>query len=94
RLVLDPKLLAQILNMSSGRCWSSDSYNPVPGVMEEVPSDNNYQRCFGTTLMAKDLGLVQYTATSTKTPVPLGSLDFSSVFQFLRKHDEEIGKGD
>lgn len=53
RLGLDPKLLAKILNMSSGRCWSSDTYNPVPGVMEGVPSANSYQGGFGTTLMAK-----------------------------------------
>lgn len=57
RLGLDPKLLAKILNMSSGRCWSSDTYNPVPGVMEGVPSANNYQGGFGTTLMAKVLSL-------------------------------------
>ncbi|XP_069032199.1 3-hydroxyisobutyrate dehydrogenase a isoform X2 [Embiotoca jacksoni] len=103
RLGLDPKLLAKILNMSSGRCWSSDIYNPVPGVMEGVPSANNYQGGFGTTLMAKDLGLAQNTATSTKTPILLGSLahqiyrvmcsrgyankDFSSVFQFLREEE-------
>nr|XP_033786663.1 3-hydroxyisobutyrate dehydrogenase, mitochondrial [Geotrypetes seraphini] len=103
RLGLDPKLLAQILNMSSGRCWSSDTYNPVPGVMEGVPSANNYQGGFGTTLMTKDLGLAQYSATDTKTPIPLGSLshqiyrmmcakgyakkDFSSVFQFLREEE-------
>ncbi|XP_034258112.1 3-hydroxyisobutyrate dehydrogenase, mitochondrial [Pantherophis guttatus] len=103
RLGLDPKLLAKILNMSSGRCWSSDIYNPVPGVMEGVPSANNYQGGFGTTLMAKDLGLAQISATNTKSPVPLGSLahqiyrimcakgyaqkDFSSVFQFLREEN-------
>uniref|UniRef100_A0A3B3ZQW6 3-hydroxyisobutyrate dehydrogenase n=1 Tax=Periophthalmus magnuspinnatus TaxID=409849 RepID=A0A3B3ZQW6_9GOBI len=103
RLGLDPKLLAQVLNMSSGRCWSSDTYNPVPGVMEGVPSANNYQGGFGTTLMAKDLGFAQSTATSTRSPIPLGSLahqifrvmcsrgyankDFSSVFQFLREEE-------
>ncbi|KAG8442970.1 hypothetical protein GDO86_011694 [Hymenochirus boettgeri] len=103
RLGLDPKLLAKILNMSSGRCWSSDTYNPVPGVMEGVPSANNYQGGFGTTLMAKDLGLAQNSATNTKSPTPLGSLshqiyrlmcakgyatkDFSSVFQFLREDE-------
>uniref|UniRef100_A0A8C7W0E7 3-hydroxyisobutyrate dehydrogenase n=1 Tax=Oncorhynchus mykiss TaxID=8022 RepID=A0A8C7W0E7_ONCMY len=108
RLGLDPKLLAKILNMSSGRCWSSDTYNPVPGVMEGVPSGNNYQGGFGTQLMAKDLGLAQTTATNTKTPVPLGSLahqiyrmmcargyaskDFSSVFQFLREDEENEGQ--
>ncbi|XP_077455680.1 3-hydroxyisobutyrate dehydrogenase b [Stigmatopora argus] len=105
RLGLEPKLLAQILNMSSGRCWSSDTYNPVPGVMEGVPSANNYQGGFGTQLMAKDLGLAQNTSTNTKTPVPLGSVahqiyrmmcargyaskDFSSVFQFLREEEEQ-----
>uniref|UniRef100_A0A9J8D6B9 3-hydroxyisobutyrate dehydrogenase n=1 Tax=Cyprinus carpio carpio TaxID=630221 RepID=A0A9J8D6B9_CYPCA len=103
KLGLDPKLLAKILNMSSGRCWSSDKYNPVPGVMEGVPSANNYQGGFGTKLMAKDLGFAQNTATSTRTPIPLGSLahqiyrtmcahgysnkDFSSVFQFLREEE-------
>ena len=56
-LGLDPKLLAKILNTSSGRCWSSDTYNPVPGVMDGVPSANYYQGGFGATLMAKDLGL-------------------------------------
>ena len=73
RLGLDPKLLAKILNMSSGRCWSSDTYNPVPGVVDGVPSANNYQGRFGTTLMAKDLGLAQDSATSTKSPILLGS---------------------
>lgn len=53
RLGLDPKLLAKILNMSSGRCWSSEVYNPVPGVMEGVPSANNYQGGFGSLLMVK-----------------------------------------
>ena len=46
-------MLAKILNMSSGRCWSSDTYNPVPGVIEGVPSSNNYQGGFGTALMTK-----------------------------------------
>lgn len=53
RLGLDPKLLAKILNMSSGRCWSSEVYNPVPGVLEGVPSSNNYKGGFGTALMTK-----------------------------------------
>lgn len=105
RLGLDPKLLTDILNMSSGRCWSSASYNPVPGVMDGVPSANNYQGGFSTTLMAKDLGFAQNSATNTRTPAPLGSLahqifrtmcargyankDFSSVFQFLREEEEQ-----
>ena len=53
RLGLDPKMLAAILNTSSGRCWASDTYNPVPGVLEGVPSSNDYKGGFGTALMAK-----------------------------------------
>lgn len=43
RMGLDPKLLASIINSSSGRCWSSEMYNPVPGVVEKVPSSRNYE---------------------------------------------------
>ena len=57
RLGLDPKLLAKILNTSLGRCWSSDTYNPAPGVMDGVHLAGYYQGGFGATLMAKDLGL-------------------------------------
>ncbi|XP_054721606.1 3-hydroxyisobutyrate dehydrogenase, mitochondrial-like isoform X2 [Uloborus diversus] len=101
RLGLDPKMMSKILNMSSGRCWASEVYNPVPGVMEKVPSSNDYQGGFGTALMAKDLGLAQLAATKTSSPTPLGSLahqiyrmmvnsgfphkDFSSVFLYLQE---------
>ncbi|KAF2368219.1 3-hydroxyisobutyrate dehydrogenase [Trinorchestia longiramus] len=101
RLGLDPKLLASILNSSSGRCWSSDTYNPVPGVMPGVPSSNQYQGGFATALVAKDLGLALDAAVSTTSPTPLGGLalqvyrlmagsgyaekDFSSVFEFLQE---------
>lgn len=53
RLGLDAKMLAHILNVSSGRCWSSEVYNPVPGVKEGVPSSNDYKGGFGTALMTK-----------------------------------------
>ncbi len=54
-------MLAKILNMSSGRCWSSDTYNPVPGVIDGVPSSNNYKGGFGTALMTKVSGLLSLT---------------------------------
>ncbi|XP_033625268.1 3-hydroxyisobutyrate dehydrogenase, mitochondrial-like [Asterias rubens] len=103
RLGLDPMMLAQILNTSSGRSWSSDTYNPVPGVLDGVPSSNNYKGGFSTALMTKDLGLAQNAATNTKTPTPLGSLahqiyrvmcnkgyshkDFSSAYQYLKEEE-------
>ena len=101
RLGLDPKLCSQVLNISSGRCWSSDTYNPCPGVMEGVPSSRNYEGGFGTALMRKDLNLAQNAAINTKSITPMGSLalhiynlmcqngydskDFSSVYKFLEE---------
>ncbi|KAK9843511.1 hypothetical protein WJX81_006816 [Elliptochloris bilobata] len=57
RLGLDPALLSGVFNASSARCWSSDSYNPAPGVMEGVPSARGYAGAFVAELMVKDLGL-------------------------------------
>ena len=45
-LGLDPKVLSQIINAASGRCWSSDTYNPVPGVIPTVPASNGYKVTF------------------------------------------------
>jgi 3-hydroxyisobutyrate dehydrogenase len=66
RLGLDQKKLADILNTSSGRCWSSDTYNPCPGVMEGVPSSRRYTGGFACDLMIKDLGLANAAALSVQ----------------------------
>jgi 3-hydroxyisobutyrate dehydrogenase len=73
RLGADPKVLAGIINSSSGRCWSSDTYNPVPGVMPSVPSSRGYSGGFGTALMAKDLGLAIDAARAAGAALPTGS---------------------
>ncbi|KAI9173333.1 hypothetical protein H9P43_007464 [Blastocladiella emersonii ATCC 22665] len=73
KLGMDPKLLSQIVNVSTGRCWSSDTYNPVPGVMDGVPSARNYDGGFGITLLQKDMGLALAAAESVKAPVPLAA---------------------
>ena len=38
KLGLDPKLMANILGSATGRCWPVDTYNPCPGVFDNVPS--------------------------------------------------------
>lgn len=105
KLGLEPKLLAGIMGSATGRCWSVDTYNPCPGVMDNVPSSNGYKGGFGTALMTKDLGLAQDAATRAQAATPLGSLahqmyrvmcnagyaekDFSSAFQFLKEQDKK-----
>ena len=73
KLGLDAKILSKIINMSSGRCWSSEVYNPCPGVMEKVPSSNNYNGGFASELMLKDCGIAINAAKEVQASTPLGS---------------------
>jgi 3-hydroxyisobutyrate dehydrogenase len=100
-LGIDPKVLAGIINTSSGRCWSSDTYNPYPGVMDNVPAARGYTGGFGTDLMLKDLGLAADAAKQAGQPVPMGAMaqqlyqlwsshgaggqDFSSIINLLKQ---------
>ncbi len=81
-LGMDPKVFAAIVNTSSGRCWSSDTYNPYPGVLENVPSSRGYSGGFGADLMLKDLTLVTEAAKTARQPVMLGAL----AQQIYQKH--------
>ena len=96
---LDPKVLSEIMLASSGSNWTLQVYNPCPGVMDGVPSSNDYQGGFLVDLMAKDLGLAQQTALESGAATPMGSLtrnlyhswseqghgrqDFSSIFNYV-----------
>ncbi len=100
-LGMDASVLAGIINTSSGRCWSSDSYNPFPGVLETAPASRGYSGGFGTDLMLKDLGLASEAAKQVGQPVILGALaqqlyqsfsaqgngglDFSAIINLYRK---------
>jgi len=96
KLGVDLKLFDQIVNSSSGKCWISEQYNPVPGIKQGVPASRGYEGGFAVDLMVKDLGLA-ITAADGQLPVAEfckdkygevskmghGDLDFSSVFKYL-----------
>lgn len=87
--------LADIINHSTGRCWSSEVYNPVPGIVPTAPASRGYSGGFGTRLMHKDLSLAIAAAQTANHPTwmgtqalalyeqaiaqDLGGLDFSAV---------------
>jgi 3-hydroxyisobutyrate dehydrogenase len=71
---LDPKVLSEIMRKSSGGNWALEVYNPYPGVMEKVPSCNDYEGGFLVDLMIKDLGLATEAALATSSLTPMGSL--------------------
>ncbi|KAI9501561.1 hypothetical protein GGI25_005536 [Coemansia spiralis] len=91
RLGLDPSVLASIFNTSSGRCWSSDTANPVPNVIPTAPSTNGYNGGFKSRLMLKDLGLVSNAAKDSKTPLMLGALA-ENIYRHVSNNPDMIDK--
>lgn len=99
---LDPKILSNIMNVSTGSNWVLSNYNPCPGVLDTAPAARGYTGGFATDLMLKDLGLAIQAATEVAAIIPLGSaarnlfamhsaagqgrFDCSSVFQSLAAH--------
>ncbi|WP_256830971.1 3-hydroxyisobutyrate dehydrogenase [Pseudomonas sp. Pse1] len=73
-LGIDTGVLAGIINSSTGRCWSSDTYNPWPGVIETAPASRGYTGGFCAELMLKDLGLATEAARQAHQPVVLGAV--------------------
>ncbi|KAL2267290.1 hypothetical protein VTJ83DRAFT_4567 [Remersonia thermophila] len=68
---LDPKVLANVINVSTGRCWPSEVNNPVPGVVETAPANRDYAGGFGIGLMRKDLRLAMLAAKEAGAELPL-----------------------
>ncbi|MGN7916597.1 3-hydroxyisobutyrate dehydrogenase [Lysobacter sp. 22409] len=98
---LDPKVLSQMMAVSTSRSWATEVCNPWPGVLENAPASRGYSGGFGNDLMLKDLGLAAEAAMSTGASIPLGELarnlyamnsraghgglDFSSVVKLVAK---------
>lgn len=96
---LDPKVLGDMINSSTGKCWSSEVNNPVPGVIEGNPASRDYEGGFGVSLMKKDLRLAMAAAAEAGAKLELGEKakevydateaahkgkDFSVVYKYLR----------
>jgi 3-hydroxyisobutyrate dehydrogenase len=87
----DPKVLSEIMLKSSGRNWSLEVYNPIPGVQENVPSSRDFAGGFMVDLMSKDLSLARDAAIATKTASPLGA-QAAELYRLLQKAG--LGKKD
>ncbi|KAG6121132.1 hypothetical protein E4U13_005335 [Claviceps humidiphila] len=68
---LDPRTLARVINLSTGRCWPSEVNNPVPGVVSAAPASRDYEGGFALSLMSKDLRLAVMAAREAGAVMPL-----------------------
>jgi len=101
KLGLDDQILFDVASTSSGRCWSLDTYCPVPGPVPTSPANREYAAGFTADMMLKDLRLARAAAEETGAMTPLGlhseelysnlsssgsgNLDFSGIFKMLDK---------
>ncbi|KAI1156716.1 NAD binding domain of 6-phosphogluconate dehydrogenase-domain-containing protein [Nemania diffusa] len=72
RLGLEPKTLANVINASTGRCWPSEVNNPVKGVVETAPANNDYVGGFNIALMNKDVILAVEASGKVDASLVLG----------------------
>jgi len=71
---LDPKVLSQMMAVSTSRSWATEVCNPWPGVLDNAPASRGYSGGFGNDLMLKDLGLAAEAAMGVGASIPLGEL--------------------
>lgn len=69
---LDPVVLSDLINASTGKCWPSEANNPVPGVNDHAPASHGYVGGFGVSLMSKDLRLAMEAAKEAGIEPRLG----------------------
>lgn len=100
KLGLSHQALFDVASTSSGRCWSLDTYCPVPGPVPSSPANKDYRPGFAAALMVKDLNLAQEAAAGAGAATPLGAEaaalyrlfagaghsgdDFSGIINFIR----------
>ena len=84
KLGLDPKVLADVMVTASSRCWSIDTYSPLPGHLKNVPAERDYDRGFNIELQLKDLGIALNSAKKSGASVELGE-HASKIYESLSK---------
>ena len=75
-LGVDPNTLANVMNTSTAKCWSSEVNNPHPAVAANhgtTPAANDYEGGFAAKLMLKDLALAVAAAEHKGVALPLGT---------------------
>ena len=76
-LGVDPKVLADVMNVSTAKCWSSEVNNPHPIAAKGIGSGASacdYEGGFGTALMLKDLNLALDAAVEEGKSMPVTGL--------------------
>lgn len=90
KLGLKPDVLFAISSQSSGQCWSMTSYCPVPNLVDNAPSNNDYKPGFAAPMMLKDLRLSQKAAADVEASTPLGEHATKLYEDFIERGGQDL----
>lgn len=85
KLGIDPKILSEIMGVSSARCWSLDTYNPIPNILPNAPSSRDYENGFSMDLITKDLKIAMECADKVHMDPKLSKITLDQ-FEILKKY--------
>jgi len=93
KLGIDPAVLSKICSTSTSSCWTLNTYNPRPGILEGVPSSNNYDGGFGVSLIKKDLSIVLDSAAEVNLDLQFGTkaIEFYHELERQGKGNKDFG---
>ena len=74
RYGLDPKILGNVINDSSGMSWNSLNQNPVKGVISKSSASRDFEGGASTELCQGIIGSVLETAERVKAKLLVGPL--------------------
>lgn len=90
KLGLDPKKFFDIASNASSQCWSMSKYCPFPGIIDNAPSNHNYEAGFMAKMMLKDLLLGLNAAEIAHASIPLGSAATELYSMFVNQGHAEM----
>jgi len=88
RLNIDIKKVHEIMKNASGNSWPISDYQPLPGLIEGTPSNNNYRPGFSAGMMNKDLKLANECAKQVKASTPLGAMALNIYDKFCEQGND------
>lgn len=92
RAGLDPKIILNVLNSSSGRCWVTEKYCPVPGQQPLAPASRGYEGGFASKLMLKDLKIAESAQKNLQSMSVLGSQTIKAFERMVSDYPSTAGK--
>lgn len=89
-LGLSPQKLFEVVNHASGQCWAMSHYVPLPGILDNVPANCEYQPGFTAAMMLKDLQLSQNSAAAVHVNTILGEQATKIYQRFTQQHNANL----